>query len=101
MVTPSEADPERLPRRQVVVGCMFFQHRMKLLDKIGREFSGYNILASGKRPLDRKPLQCSLYALSLPSLVALSGFFLITAVILSLAGVATGISQAGDDAPYS
>src|SRR6267154_1665943 len=29
---------------------------MKLLDKIGREFSGYNILESGKRLLDRKPL---------------------------------------------
>jgi MoaA/NifB/PqqE/SkfB family radical SAM enzyme len=34
---------------------------MKLLDKIGREFSGYNILESGKRLVDRKPLQCSLY----------------------------------------
>jgi len=34
---------------------------MKLLDKIGREFSGYNILESGKRLLDRRPLQCSLY----------------------------------------
>lgn len=34
---------------------------MKLLDKIGREFSGYNIVESGKRLLDRKPLQCSLY----------------------------------------
>ncbi len=34
---------------------------MKLLDKIGREFSGYNILESGKRLFDRKPLQCSLY----------------------------------------
>src|SRR5215469_1237873 len=34
---------------------------MKLLDKIGREFSGYNILESGKRLIDRKPLQCSLY----------------------------------------
>src|SRR5213083_720709 len=34
---------------------------MKLLDKIGREFSGYNILESGRRLLDRKPLQCSLY----------------------------------------
>jgi hypothetical protein len=55
---------------------MFFHHRMKLLVKIGREFSGYNILASGERLLDRKPLQCSLYLLSLPSLVALSGFFL-------------------------
>jgi MoaA/NifB/PqqE/SkfB family radical SAM enzyme len=35
--------------------------RMKLLDKIGREFSGYNILESGKRLFDQKPLQCSLY----------------------------------------
>lgn len=34
---------------------------MKLLDKIGREFAGYNILESGKRLFDRKPLQCSLY----------------------------------------
>jgi MoaA/NifB/PqqE/SkfB family radical SAM enzyme len=34
---------------------------MKLLDKIGREFSGYNILESGKRLVDRRPLQCSLY----------------------------------------
>jgi len=34
---------------------------MKLLSKIGREFSGYNVLESGKRLLDRKPLQCSLY----------------------------------------
>jgi len=34
---------------------------MKLLDKIGREFSGYNILESGKRLFDQKPLQCSLY----------------------------------------
>jgi MoaA/NifB/PqqE/SkfB family radical SAM enzyme len=34
---------------------------MKLLDKIGREFSGYNILESGKRLYDQKPLQCSLY----------------------------------------
>src|SRR3954470_10523618 len=34
---------------------------MKLLDKIGREFSGYNLLESGKRLVDRKPLQCSLY----------------------------------------
>jgi MoaA/NifB/PqqE/SkfB family radical SAM enzyme len=34
---------------------------MKLLDKIGREFSGYNVLESGKRLLDRRPLQCSLY----------------------------------------
>ena len=34
---------------------------MKLLNKIGREFSGYNILESGKRLFDRKPLQCSLY----------------------------------------
>jgi hypothetical protein len=49
---------------------------MKLLGKVRREFSGYNILESGKRLLGRKPLQCSLYVLSLPSLVALSGFFL-------------------------
>jgi MoaA/NifB/PqqE/SkfB family radical SAM enzyme len=34
---------------------------MKLIDKVSREFSGYNILESGKRLLDRKPLQCSLY----------------------------------------
>jgi MoaA/NifB/PqqE/SkfB family radical SAM enzyme len=34
---------------------------VKLLDKIGREFSGYNILESGKRLFDRRPLQCSLY----------------------------------------
>jgi MoaA/NifB/PqqE/SkfB family radical SAM enzyme len=34
---------------------------MKLLDKVGREFSGYNILESGRRLFDRKPLQCSLY----------------------------------------
>ncbi len=34
---------------------------MKLLDKIGREFSGYNILESGKRLFDQKPLQCSIY----------------------------------------
>lgn len=34
---------------------------MKLLDKIGREFSGYNLLESSKRLFDRKPLQCSLY----------------------------------------
>jgi MoaA/NifB/PqqE/SkfB family radical SAM enzyme len=34
---------------------------MKLLDKVGREFSGYNILESAKRLADRKPLQCSLY----------------------------------------
>src|ERR1700746_2007468 len=34
---------------------------MKVIDKIGREFSGYNILESGKRLVDRKPLQCSLY----------------------------------------
>src|SRR5437899_7667142 len=40
---------------------MFFHHCMKLLDKIGREFSGYNILESGKRLFDRKPMQCSLY----------------------------------------
>src|ERR1700746_2758713 len=34
---------------------------MKLLERIRREFSGYNILESGRRLLDRKPLQCSLY----------------------------------------
>jgi MoaA/NifB/PqqE/SkfB family radical SAM enzyme len=34
---------------------------MKLIDKIGREFSGYNVLESGKRLFDRRPLQCSLY----------------------------------------
>ncbi len=34
---------------------------MNLLDKIGREFSGYNVLESGKRLFDQKPLQCSLY----------------------------------------
>lgn len=45
---------------------------MKLLDKIGREFSGNNVLESGERLFDRKPLQCSLYILSLPSLLALS-----------------------------
>jgi len=37
---------------------------MKLLDKIGREFSGYNILESGNRLLDRKPLQCALRLVS-------------------------------------
>lgn len=51
----------QLLRRQVVVGCSLFHHRMKLLGKIGREFSGYNILESAKRLRDRKPLQCSLY----------------------------------------
>ena len=40
---------------------MFIHQHMKLLGKIGREFSGYNILESGKRLFDRKPLQCSLY----------------------------------------
>ena len=34
---------------------------MNLLDKIGGEFSGYNLLESGKRIFDRKSLQCSLY----------------------------------------
>src|SRR5438128_6176779 len=34
---------------------------MKLLDKIGREFSGYKALESAKRLFDRRPLQCSLY----------------------------------------
>ncbi len=51
----------RLLRGQVVVGWMSFHHCMKLLGKVRREFSGYNILESGKRLLDRKPLQCSLY----------------------------------------
>ena len=40
---------------------MFLHHRMNLPAKIGREFSGYNILESGRRLFDRKPLQCSLY----------------------------------------
>jgi hypothetical protein len=34
---------------------------MKLLDQVGREFSGYNVLESARRLFDRKPLQCSLY----------------------------------------
>src|SRR3954453_1719393 len=34
---------------------------MKLLDKIAREFSGYNLLESGKRLVDLKPLQCRFY----------------------------------------
>lgn len=34
---------------------------MNLLNKIGREFSGFNLLESGLRIFDRKPLQCSLY----------------------------------------
>ena len=34
---------------------------MKLLKHARREFSGYNIVESAKRLLDRKPLQCSLY----------------------------------------
>ncbi|MDQ6656429.1 MAG: radical SAM protein [Verrucomicrobiota bacterium] len=34
---------------------------MSLLQNIGREFSGYNVLESAKRLVDRKPLQCSLY----------------------------------------
>jgi hypothetical protein len=46
---------------EVVVGCWLFHHRMKLLGKIGREFSGYNFLESAKRLRDRKPRQCSLY----------------------------------------
>src|SRR5437764_1237455 len=53
--------PTRLLHGQVVVGCKFRSNRMKLFDKIGREFSVYNILESGKRLIDRKPLQCSLY----------------------------------------
>src|SRR3982751_6879790 len=40
---------------------MFFHHCMKLLGKVRREFSGYNIFESGKRLLDRKPLHSSLY----------------------------------------
>jgi len=40
---------------------MLFHHCMKLLGRVRREFSGYSILESGKRLLDRKPLQCSLY----------------------------------------
>jgi MoaA/NifB/PqqE/SkfB family radical SAM enzyme len=51
----------RLLRGQVVVGWVFFHHCMKLLGKVRREFSGYSILESVKRLLDRKPLQCSLY----------------------------------------
>ena len=54
----------QLLRGQVVVGCSLFHNRMKLLDKIDRELSGYNVLESGKRLFDRKPLQCSLYVLS-------------------------------------
>src|SRR6266478_8088105 len=34
---------------------------MKILQQVRREFSGYNIVESGKRLFDRKPLQCSLY----------------------------------------
>ncbi|MFL6531247.1 MAG: radical SAM protein [Chthoniobacterales bacterium] len=34
---------------------------MKLLDQIGHEFGGYNLLESARRLVDRKPLQCSLY----------------------------------------
>ncbi len=34
---------------------------MKALNHARREFSGYNILESGKRLFDRRPLQCSLY----------------------------------------
>src|SRR3982751_1367479 len=34
---------------------------MNVLDKIGREFSGFNLLESGKRLFDQKPLQCSIY----------------------------------------
>ncbi|MBV9619218.1 MAG: radical SAM protein [Verrucomicrobia bacterium] len=34
---------------------------MNLLHKIGREFSGYNLLESAQRLVDRKPMQCSLY----------------------------------------
>ncbi len=34
---------------------------MKLLHRIKREFSGYNLLESLRRLRDRKPIQCSLY----------------------------------------
>ena len=34
---------------------------MSLFQNIGREFSGYNVLESARRLVDRKPLQCSLY----------------------------------------
>ena len=34
---------------------------MSLLQNIGREFGGYNLLESAKRLVDRKPMQCSLY----------------------------------------
>ena len=34
---------------------------MNVLDKISREFSGFNLLESAKRLYDRKPLQCSIY----------------------------------------
>lgn len=34
---------------------------MNFLNKVGREFSGYNVLESARRLVDRKPLQCSLY----------------------------------------
>ncbi len=34
---------------------------MTLLENISREFSGYNLLESARRLVDRKPLQCSLY----------------------------------------
>jgi hypothetical protein len=32
---------------------------MKLLQNIGREFSGYNVLESAKRLYDRKPLSAA------------------------------------------
>ena len=68
---------------------------MKLLDKIGREFSGYNILESGKRLLDRKPLQCSLYVLPLPAEV-------LEKRLLKLKELGTfGILLTGGVAPYS
>jgi MoaA/NifB/PqqE/SkfB family radical SAM enzyme len=34
---------------------------LSLLQNIGREFGGYNLLESAKRLVDRKPMQCSLY----------------------------------------
>jgi MoaA/NifB/PqqE/SkfB family radical SAM enzyme len=34
---------------------------LRLLEKVGREMRGYNLLESARRLFDRKPLQCSLY----------------------------------------
>ena len=47
--------------RSLGVLCVLGPQDLNLLDKIGREFSGYNLLESGKRIFDRKPLQCSIY----------------------------------------